>query len=365
MVKISSNADPKFRSLAEEIIRMTRKKLDLPMSAAAPLRQSPVASPPYSDVGTSPSAREPTQRTSSYVEHHATRELPTRPTSNWRLHERTQTHPQPSPARTIPELRGDSRQSSVQNHPPDLNRLTILDIPEPPQFLRAEDKLDFSRLAKWDVIFIVDDTGSMQLPADNGAPEGSPSRWDLVVDALRYIANEATKWDEDGVDIHFLVSDELNGSGVKKGQVILNLLDKVDVEMNGGGTRFEPALHPYISKCLRQYNAYFDALNRGEEREPPKPMEIIVLTDGAADDKKSTEKLLVKAGEELDRMFAPSFQLGVQFVQVGDDNDAKKYLERLDKRLREEYTIRDVSPNTPVFRSFRRTSGSSHTYLPV
>lgn len=58
-------------------------------------------------------------------------------------------------------------------------------------------------------------------------------------------------------------------------------------------------------------------------------------------------KLLLTALARAARAFTdlemPEFQVGVQFIQVGADEVAKKRLWLLDDKLSERYSVRDVS----------------------
>ena len=60
-------------------------------------------------------------------------------------------------------------------------------------------------------------------------------------------------------------------------------------------------------------------------------MNIIVITDGSPSD--DVESVLVNAAQKLDKMDAEPWQLGVQFVQVGNERGAREHLEGLDDEL--------------------------------
>lgn len=63
-----------------------------------------------------------------------------------------------------------------------------------------------------------------------------------------------------------------------------------------------------------------------------KPIDVIVMTDGVPTD--DVETPIIYAAERLDLLDAPSSQVGVQFVQVGQDKEAREALKRLDDGLR-------------------------------
>jgi hypothetical protein len=160
---------------------------------------------------------------------------------------------------------------------------------------------------------------------------------------MQYIGNIAAEYDRDGVDIHFLISTELNQTNIKSGQEVLNLLARVDLEKGSGGTYFATVLAEILGPYVARYKDYFEATKRREKAAKPLPLNVIVLTDGKADDAKSTKKTIIKIGKQLDAMNAPDTQVGLQFLQVGDDGEAAKWLKSLDNDLEAENDVRDVS----------------------
>ena len=63
----------------------------------------------------------------------------------------------------------------------------------------------------------------------------------------------------------------------------------------------------------------------------PKPLNIIVLTDGEPSD--DVESVIIAAARRLDRLDAPAWQVGIQFFQIGQDEQARRHLKRLDDEL--------------------------------
>ena len=343
MIKFSAPSDPKWTSLGESLLRLTMKHMGHPDHVPSPAHPRPPFSPPPQ-----PATRRSTGHASPESVGLALRPaqtLPRRPQRTSLFGGQRQNIPEPS-ART------SNKHTDTPGH---VAGPKVRDMPEYTKAGGNEDSLSLERLAQWDTVFVVDDTGSMQLPAHEGGEDGK-IRWTMLVEAMQYIADIAAQNDSDGVDVWFLCTKEegrdaqghqrqyiLKRENLRSGQDILDLLNKVDVTKNGGGTHFEPILSPILNEHVMRFQKYHDGLQKGENGEAPKPLNLIVLTDGDATDKKSTEKLLKDTAERLDRMWAPSFQIGVQFVQVGDDASAGKYLKRLDDRLKTEYNVRDVS----------------------
>lgn len=225
-----------------------------------------------------------------------------------------------------------------------------------------DDNDIFNRLRMFDTVFIVDDTGSMVLAAYESEPEGQ-SRWDATKQALGHIIDRVAPKDEDGIDIRFLKSTELNGDHMKSVEEVMKLVDEVDMfdEHRGGGTLFEEHLQDEISPRREEYRQYFEqqaaynsktraARAHLEKPQPPKKLNLVVITDGQADDKQEVEDYIIETARELDRLRAPAAQIGIQFVQIGEDEDARKFLKRLDDDLKhQDPPIRDVSFSEPSF----------------
>ena len=223
-----------------------------------------------------------------------------------------------------------------------------------------DDNDIFNRLRMFDTVFIVDDTGSMVQAAHEREPEGQ-SRWDATKQALGHIIDLAAPKDEDGIDIRFLKSTELDGDNMKSVEEVMKLVEEVDMfdDRRGGGTFFEEHLKDEISPRREGYHQYFEqhaaynSRTRGvrahlEKPQPPKKLNLIIITDGQADDKQEVEDYIVETARELDRLRAPAAQIGIQFVQIGEDDSARKFLKRLDDDLKhQDPPIRDVSLSEP------------------
>ncbi|CAI4211553.1 unnamed protein product [Parascedosporium putredinis] len=87
------------------------------------------------------------------------------------------------------------------------------------------------------------------------------------------------------------------------------------------GTRLQSILKPYLQ--LLEANK--------DDLESCKPVNVIVITDGVPSD--DVEGVLLNAARKLDRIDAPSYQIGVQFFQVGNEPGARDALKELDDGL--------------------------------
>ncbi|KZO98173.1 hypothetical protein CALVIDRAFT_478973 [Calocera viscosa TUFC12733] len=164
--------------------------------------------------------------------------------------------------------------------------------------------------------------------------------WDEAKRALGEIATMAAKYDIDGVDIYF-VNDRKQGIGLRQtADAVIALFDSIepagaDSEIAG---RLEEFLLPYLNRAEK----YQQAVELGTAAHLPKvrPINFIVLTDGVPSD--DPESVIVSAARRLDAQNFPLSQVGIQFVQLGDDPEATEVLQHLDDGLGRAYGIRDI-----------------------
>ncbi|KAF7350396.1 von willebrand factor [Mycena venus] len=102
------------------------------------------------------------------------------------------------------------------------------------------------------------------------------------------------------------------------------------------GRKLQSLLEPYLAALKSNPNL--------------KRVNYIVITDGAPTDRAETEPelVIVNAARELDSRHASFSQVGIQFVQIGGNTAATRYLESLDNSLRTKYNIRDIVDTTLV-----------------
>ncbi|MCJ1436336.1 hypothetical protein MMC27_005714 [Xylographa pallens] len=365
MVKFKSSADPNFFNIAEYLVRLTAKHVggggiirSHTSSGRPPSYASRYSRPSHTLTGLSErSLSDEVTGLHISAQRHSTESA----TGPWSPPKpaRSSTNPPPT-SNSTGSYRPQSKTSLSSGNPyphrhvPQAGQLStgppVLTMPSyTTSFGGRENTRNLTRLDAWDVVFVIDDTNSMDTAADSDAAskthERVTTRWDVLMRGMQYIADVAAKHDNDGVDVFFLCSD-LNKTNIKDGREILARLNRVNLEANTGGTYFEPALSPILSSYCLKYRRYFEARNNGELVEPPNPMNIIVVTDGGANDPNPTQNLLVRVARDLDTMWAPSYQLGIQFVQVGDDPRATKYLKLLDDQLEKLHDVRDMIDTT-------------------
>jgi len=201
-----------------------------------------------------------------------------------------------------------------------------------------ENQYDF--LKTFDTVFVVDDSASM-----------AGEYWDQLGRALETIATIATKYDSDGIDIHFLNSSQHDSKHITSSDSVRDLFNSVQpAGVTPTGTCLDRILREYLDKYADAKAAYTPSTT-GPGPHPtiydslPKPLNILVLTDGEPTD--DPEGAIVHAARELDRLNAPLHQVGIQFVQIGNEEGAREALEELDDHLEGIYGIRDMVDFTP------------------
>lgn len=189
----------------------------------------------------------------------------------------------------------------------------------------AQDADPYAFLANFDTIFLIDDSGSMTYR----------NRWREAEQALRAITPICTSYDSDGVDIYFLNHRPSHSSlatpagkadggyyGITSASAVSDVFARArPAGATPTGQRLRQILKPYLQK-----------LDRADDPDDVKPINVIVITDGRATDE--PEEVLVNAARRLDGIDAAPSQVGVQFFQIGEDEDAAEALRYLDDDLK-------------------------------
>ncbi|KAK7034646.1 hypothetical protein VNI00_012288 [Paramarasmius palmivorus] len=204
----------------------------------------------------------------------------------------------------------------------------------------SEDLLQ--QLKSFDTVIILDDSGSMQgsrWKQVRGRPTMLNRNWTDILQAgkaLTKLAPLAAEYDDDGVELHFLNHAEVYGSLTSKSQVeeIFNSV------VPFGGTPIGRKLRGLLGDYIARY----------EKDENIKPVIFLLITDGAPTDPlpdNETKRVIIEFASKLDSMNARLSQVGIQFLQVGDDDAATRFLTSLDDDLKKEHGVRDMVDTTP------------------
>lgn len=179
-------------------------------------------------------------------------------------------------------------------------------------------------LSRYDTVFLVDDSDSMY-----------GVRWTTTARVLAKIASIAVEYDKDGVDIRFF-----NYYLEKEERLHLNTSQKVMDLFK----QLEPAgPTPTASVLDEELTDYVVEFDKDRHR---KGLNLIILTDGEPDKDEDVEGVIVKFANILKEKSAPLLKVGVQFVQIGGDEAATKFLKGLDDDLQKKHGLdRDVCFN--------------------
>ena len=205
----------------------------------------------------------------------------------------------------------------------------------------AEDT--FSLLADYDTVFLIDDSPSMQ-----------GEKWDLVQKILDYSTVVATRYDSDGIDVHFMNNVNANKDNVKDPDVAVKIVHGIELKGNT----------PTLNRLSRHLGGYYQRFKAADFSVDFRYYNLIVLTDGEPNTEyeqpmdisdqedarkhkasfRRIRKKVVEIAKKLDEAEAERRQVGIQFCQIGNDLDVTAFFEYLDDRLRGEHNVgRDVS----------------------
>ncbi|KAK2813365.1 hypothetical protein FQN50_000680 [Emmonsiellopsis sp. PD_5] len=174
---------------------------------------------------------------------------------------------------------------------------------------------DIVKLALFDVILYIDDSGSML--HDEGG-----SRIDDLKLILNRVSFAASLFDDDGINIRFMNSDK-QGNNIKNERDVEHLMTTfLPNGMTPLGTKLlEKVLEPLVVAPARA----------GQLR---KPVLVITITDGqpTGEGMDGVSNAIKYATTELERL--PQYGRGAisfQFAQVGNDKRAREFLSKLDQ----------------------------------
>jgi len=176
----------------------------------------------------------------------------------------------------------------------------------------GEDAL--SALKRYDTVFVVDDSESMEM------------FWDETRNALVGAVEKAIQYDNDA-------------------QAVRELFRRVEPRRSTPtALALKAVLDPYMQKL---------EAGKSSGGPKPKPLNLICLTDGVPDRDQDPEPVIVEVAKRLDAGRFPLFQVGIHFIQIGNDDQAAEALQRLDDDLKVAHGIRDMVDCT----SFQASNG--------
>ena len=168
-----------------------------------------------------------------------------------------------------------------------------------------------SKLENRDFTVAIDRSGSMSLDNGNGM-----NRWKAAGEGAVALANKAAGFDPDGIQILLFGSN------------VLKFEDQTPDKVAEIFQEYEPMGSTNLTAALDIFfSGYFERKKTGNTKENG---EIgIFITDGAPNDQKSAAASIINASKMLDN----DQELGLTFVQVGNDSGATSFLQYLDDDL--------------------------------
>lgn len=165
---------------------------------------------------------------------------------------------------------------------------------------------DFVKQALYDVVFLLDDSGSIRFSELEGELKG----------ILQAAAFATSLFDEDGFSVRFLNSD-VQGDHIRSEQEAMTLVDRVSFN---GETPLAGSLKNKILGPMVDHGRL------------DKPLHVIIITDGVPTDSVRGEfQRYIR--ETLDRFVirgTRSKVVSIQIAQIGNDKRAQAYLQKLD-----------------------------------
>ncbi|KAG9317865.1 hypothetical protein JVU11DRAFT_2093 [Chiua virens] len=223
---------------------------------------------------------------------------------------------------------------SSSSSPPFASHERVKDIAYLQAPMRRESEENaLEMLRKYDTVIIMDDSASML----------QDHRWEQACNALSELADTAGAYDRDGIDIHFL-NHRRAGVNMRDAAAVRQLF--MHVRPHG--------LTPIAYKLDLLVGDYIEKLEKASRKKKKgdptilnriKPVNFIVITDGVPTDEPLDS--IVALARRLDRGNYPLAQVGIQFVQIGDDRDATAFLKQLDDDLSGSFGVRDIVDTTP------------------
>ncbi|KAI9695426.1 MAG: hypothetical protein M1820_008611 [Bogoriella megaspora] len=175
----------------------------------------------------------------------------------------------------------------------------------------GSDDDPYAFLSSFDTCILLDDSSSMDGP-----------RWREAGRALESITPIITSHDADGIDIFFLNQpDNQFYHNVRDASTVREIFSNT---LPRGATPTGQRLWQILKNYLDKYES---------NPETTKPLNIIVITDGEPSDDDASP--IIRTAKKLYKLNAPTWQVGIQFFQIGNDERAKKHLKELDDDLAE------------------------------
>lgn len=174
-----------------------------------------------------------------------------------------------------------------------------------------------SKLSEFNFIVAIDTSGSMGEPVKSGS---KISRWEAVQESAMTLIRDVEQFDDDGLGLVLFGGSKINSfDGVTA--------DKFREIFSTRSPRGSTPLAQALKEAVNLVNA------------GRKPAVVVVFTDGVPDSKADVIDVITQTSNSIES----DEDLTFLFIQVGDDAQAKHYLETLDNDLKNcKFDIVDV-----------------------
>lgn len=187
----------------------------------------------------------------------------------------------------------------------------------------------YFQLTRYVTVFLVDDSTSME-----DIPEFGISSWSDTIYALTECA-KLILGARGKLKVHFFNSPKSkeNISGVTELQDLCRFRPRGDTPT-----------YQRLKRHLDEFMEAFEPLN-ASQREAYPGLNLVIFTDGAPEGPfEDIEEVIVDMAKDLDSLRADKYKVGIQFVQIGNDESVTNFFERVDNEIKGEHGLRrDVS----------------------
>lgn len=196
-----------------------------------------------------------------------------------------------------------------------LNRVSHVDFPSiaAKRRIPLELAFDFAAIALVDIIYYVDDSGSMNF--DEQWNQSTEKTDDLKL-ILSRVVDITAMFDDDGLSLRFFNSNH-EFDNITSEQDAMNALAKV--HYNGG----TPLGRNLVSKILEPF-----VYAKARKNQLTKPVMIYIITDGVPDNKAEVKENIRKCKEWLGQTSYGKGAVNIMFAQVGNSQSAAQYLKQ-------------------------------------
>lgn len=186
-----------------------------------------------------------------------------------------------------------------------------LSTPWIPPTVPDGDEDPYSILRDYDTVIVIDDSGSM-----------AGSLWRMTSTVLAQLVRRAVCFDTDGIDMHFFNSEK-EQKNVGSARQVMQIFREVQPQR---GTPTYRRLHSHLERYMRRLEA---------DREI-KGLNLIFITDGPPDNgaEEDIKDEIASVADWLKSLRASKQQVGIQFVQVGNDESASEFFKYIDDQIK-------------------------------